>query len=132
MPSNGPHSASRSSRTSGRLLLLRIPSIIGIDGHILSEWERVSLMNSSLEAYLELVLIRLRAARRNVWILGSVLIISLVALFFVGTSRVIPHREAVIIAVLLSAFALGFVASLARMESLRAVRELVEALMIRD
>lgn len=86
-------------------------------------------MNSGLEAYLELIHLRLKAARRNTWVLGSALVISLMALFLVGTTRVIHQREAVIIAVLLSAFALGFVASLARMESLQAVRELVEALM---
>jgi hypothetical protein len=88
--------------------------------------------NGSLEAYLGLLHIRLKAARRNAWILGTALIVSLVALFFVGTTRAIHQREAVLITVLLSAFALGYIASVARVESLQAVRDLVEALMARD
>jgi hypothetical protein len=88
--------------------------------------------NQSIEDYLVLLEIQLRAARRNTWISGSVLIFSLAALLVVGLLNPISQREAILITVLISAFALGFIASLARREALNAARELARSIMARE
>jgi hypothetical protein len=90
------------------------------------------MSNESREEYLGLLEIQLRAARRNTWIIGAVLFLSLAALLFIGLVRSISQREAMLITVLIASFALGFVASLARREALEAVWNLARSIMARE
>lgn len=81
-----------------------------------------------LEAYLALVEIRLRAARRNARIAGAVLIAALALFFFIGLTGSFGQRELIISVTLLGTLALGFVSSRSRVEALQAVTELGQVL----
>lgn len=90
------------------------------------------MSNESFEGYIGLLEVRLKAARRNTRILGAVLFLALLSLFFIGLSRPVYQREAVIVAGLLAVFALGFAASLSRVEALSAVRDLANTIMQKE
>jgi hypothetical protein len=78
---------------------------------------------SAIKSYLKLLEIRHRAARRNTFIIGTVFIICLLAFFALGMISRIRGLELYVISSVLIAIALGFISSLIRLETIKAVSE---------
>ena len=82
----------------------------------------------AIKSYLELLEIRHRAVRRNMLVIGTVFIISLVAFFTLGMIGRMEGLEIFVISPILVSFALGFLSSLIRLEIIKAVREFGDTL----
>ena len=76
-----------------------------------------------IKSYLDLLEIRRRAARRNMLVIGTVFILSLLAFFTLGMIGRIEGLELFVISSILIAFAIGFISSLIRFETIKAVHE---------
>ncbi|MGB2897394.1 MAG: hypothetical protein WBB65_14675 [Anaerolineales bacterium] len=86
------------------------------------------MMQNHIESYLGLLQIRLHVARRNSWIIGSLIIISIVLFFFIGLTGSFQLRDIIVFVAIMGSFGLSFVLSLSRAEALKAVEDLVKVL----
>jgi hypothetical protein len=82
-----------------------------------------NMSKTAIKSYLELLEIRHRAARRNMLVIGTVFIISLFAFFVLGMMGRMEGLELFVVSFILVSFALGFISSLIRLETINAVRE---------
>ena len=86
------------------------------------------MKDSDLKSYLNILEIRLQAARRNMRLIGLIFILSLLAFFAFGILGRLEGLELYVISPILVAFALGYIHSLIKYETTKVLHELVDKL----
>ena len=79
--------------------------------------------------YLDLLEIRYRAARRDAFIIGTVFVLSLLSFFALGMTGGVTGLGLWVASAMLIAFGFAFISAIVRLETIRAVSELVRHLL---
>lgn len=86
------------------------------------------MMQQSIEAYLGLLEIRLRAGQRNTWVAGSAFMLGMASFFLLGMIGALQGLEVFVASAILIAFGFSFLSTLMRVEALKAVQEFARSL----